>query len=500
MSLSYTTDIIYPSAFGAFQSPIHLSHTAWLGGRASADINKPFTYIDLGCGAGITLCILANCYPQAQFFGVDLNPVHIEQAKRLALDAGLPNVNFYEASFEDLDTLTLPQMDFIGLAGIYSWLSPELRQACLRFAADRMTSNGVLFLHYAALPGNAQIDVLYNLLREAARKGTGSSLQRFRYALGCLCRLRDAGAIFFRQNPHAGAWLQNIEKADPQSMAHEVLNAQRDSLSVRDVSNEIGSHGLEFIANAQLELNDYSMTMPSSVFAEVGDKDPIYAQLMLDTMRAASSRMDVIMHEDPTKPSVQAPDLWVDRLSSGLLREERRKLSERSSVDITGVAYDAVLHATDGKAVQLRQILAATQAQVDVTPVLAVQRLLALKLVHLQRKPFAASGQNLKPRMTSRLNKLLLEEKIEIAGAIPLASPVAGTQTLLPVEDRLALLWILSGDFKAAWKRLQRAGQSVKLEGKPISSASELKSAAKERASAIGPEAIEHLCRLGILE
>src|ERR1700754_5189209 len=134
-SSDYTTDIVYPSAFGVFQERVHMAYAASLGRRAAPRVDgAPFTYCDLGAGAGLTLCVLADCYPEAEFHGVDLNPEHVRRGRALAPQAALSNVTFHEASFADLGRLAPPVFDFIAMGGVYSWIAPELRAACLTFA------------------------------------------------------------------------------------------------------------------------------------------------------------------------------------------------------------------------------------------------------------------------------------------------------------------------------------------------------------------------------
>ena len=266
---SYTTDVAYPSAFGAFQAPIHLAQAAWGAGRGGPALDRPFAYADLGCGAGLTLCVLADCYPDSEFHGVDLNPAHVAQARALAKAAGLSNVVVHEASFADRPKLKTPTLSFAGLSGVYSWLPSGLRRACLDFLGERLAPDGAVFLHYAALPGNAQVDALYSLIREVAREAPGDSVDRFRHACGVVGRLRAAGARFFRINPPADAWFAQLAGHDPRGMAHEVLNAQSVSLSARDAEDEARAGGLAFVANAQLELNDLALTAPDALRADL---------------------------------------------------------------------------------------------------------------------------------------------------------------------------------------------------------------------------------------
>lgn len=489
---TYTTDVAYPSAFGAFQAPVHLLQAAWGAGYAGAATDRPFAYADLGCGVGLTLCVLADCYPDAEFHGVDLNPQHVAQARALAKAAGLSNVVVHEASFADLPSLKIPPLAFAGLSGVYSWLPASLRHACLGFLSERLTPDGAVFLHYAALPGNAQVDALYALIREVAREAPGDSVERFRHACAVVGRLRAAGARFFKINPQADAWFGQLKGHDPRGMAHEVLNAQSVSLSARDAADEAAANGLSFVANAQLELNDMALTAPDALRADMDGLSRVAREMLLDAVRNTHSRMDVLMRADA--PAAGAPPpLWVDRLSRGPLTEERRVLSGRTGLDLLAPAYNAFLARVDGAAAPLAE-LAATPEAAEV-----VQRLAALKLVNLLRQPYAQATPSGQPRLLSRLNQLVLQDQIESSGPTPFASPVAGTQLLLPPQDRLALLHLVGGDFKAAWKRLSIAGQSAKMDGLAIDGPEALQAAAARRGEALRAQMVPTLARLGIL-
>ncbi|HEY3947835.1 class I SAM-dependent methyltransferase [Phenylobacterium sp.] len=500
VSSGYTTDIVYPSAFGVFQAPIHLAYAASLGGRAAPRLDgAAFTYCDLGTGAGLTLCVLADCYPEAQFHGVDINPEHVRRGRALAEAAGLSNVTFHEAGFADLGRLSLPALDFVAMGGVYSWIAPELRAACLSFARDRLTERGAVFVHYGALPGNSQIDALYALLRETAAGIEGDSLTRFAEACRIVEGLRAAKARFFQYNPFAAAWMDQVAGQDPRAMAHEVLNAQRASLWAADVAAEARAAGLSYVANAQLELNDLGLCAPPDMREALARLAPAAREMALDTLRNANSRMDVLMRADAPAEAAP-PSLWLDRMTRGPLAAERQALGRRARLDLSDPLYADILAETEHGAARLPQLLAAPGLEGREGLRLAVERLIALKLVNVLRRPYAPVRPGAGDlSMPSRLNRLVLEGQVEAAGALPFASPVAGTQVLLPLEDRLALLAMLGGDLSAAWERLRASGRTLKHEGKAVASAADLAAAAQARAAAIGEPMTTQLQGLGVL-
>lgn len=500
---TYTVDIAYPSAFGAYQAPIHMAYAASLGGKRAVPIDGAFRYCDLGCGAGLTLCVLADCYPQAEFHGVDINPTHIAAAQSLAKRAGLANVHFHEGTLSDLSVLKLPSFDFVALSGIYSWLDTETRRQALISIAGLLNKSGLLFLHYSALPGNNQIDALYNMVREIAAGVEGNSLIRFEKAVEVIRKVASADATFFRANPFARAWLDGIGKQDPRSMAHEVLNAQRTSLSVRDVAEEMGPHGLSFVSNAQIEFNHLALVAPAVLENDLAAAPRIAREMLLDTIRNAHSRMDIYASAEGEANFTDSVGFFaIDRLSSGALLDERRKLTAASGVNFLAPIYGDLLAACKPPAGTISQLLKdenLARYQIAET-VAALQHLIATKLVHVLCKPYgAAATAGDKVRMSSRLNGMLLEEQIETAGQIPFASPVAGTQLLLPPADRLALLSLVDGDFDSAWKRISTAGQRVNYRGKPVTDPHQLRDVANERAADMAHLLVPKLSSLGVI-
>lgn len=129
----------------------------------------------------------------------------------------------------------------------------------------------------------------------------------------------------------------------------------------------------------------------------------------------------------------------------------------------------------------------------------AVQQLVASELVHLLFHPYGAIAAKEPADLASPLNRLLLSERIESAGALTLAPRVAGTQVMLAPADRLALL-ALVGRFGAAWARVRAAGQRITQEGRLVESAAQLARLVEMRAEAIGLAMIRHLRQLGVVE
>ena len=65
--------------------------------------------LDIGCGRGKALLVMAKQYPNTRFTGIDLSTEAIEQARAEADDAGLTNVSFLIRDLSDFDIRSEPQ-------------------------------------------------------------------------------------------------------------------------------------------------------------------------------------------------------------------------------------------------------------------------------------------------------------------------------------------------------------------------------------------------------
>lgn len=143
-----------------------------------------FRYVDMGCGQGVHLAILAALHPDAEFWGVDFMPVHIGHARQLAERAGLANVHFIEADFlalqQDLEAgkvlpggLTLGDVDYVVAHGISTWVAPAVREALFALASALLRPGGFFYNSYNAFPGWLDAVPFQNLVLQLQRRSGG---------------------------------------------------------------------------------------------------------------------------------------------------------------------------------------------------------------------------------------------------------------------------------------------------------------------------------------
>src|SRR5690606_8776735 len=221
----YVVDIDYTDGYYRELAPELLRFVALLGGVQRLEPQEGFNYCELGCGNGRSLVLHAAADPRGRFFGVDFNPAHILNARNLAREAGAGNAVFLENSFAELHEVDLPEMDFITLHGVHSWVSVENRQHITAFIRRRLKPGGLIFISYNCLPGLAALQPLQRLLMSQAARGSGPLGGRIRAALDFANRLDQAGASYFRLNPVVKSRLDSLGKQSTGYLAHEYFNA-----------------------------------------------------------------------------------------------------------------------------------------------------------------------------------------------------------------------------------------------------------------------------------
>ena len=73
----YDVSVAYPSYFIREMAPNWLDFCIGAQGFEAPRREAAYRYLDLGCGQGFHLCILAAANPDAQFVGIDFDAAYI---------------------------------------------------------------------------------------------------------------------------------------------------------------------------------------------------------------------------------------------------------------------------------------------------------------------------------------------------------------------------------------------------------------------------------------
>ncbi len=292
----YVTEVLYTEHFFRELAPAWLNYVAVLNGCQPRPLDPGFTYMELGCGLGQSVSLLAGAHPQGRFFGVDFNPAHIDWARRYAASAEIGNVEFLERSFLDLSAQEVPECDFIVLHGVYAWVSPEVRAGIQRIFRERLKPGGLAYVSYNCLPGWAADSPLQKLVYETARHLSGDATQRTQAALKSIEELVGAKFAYFNATPTAGKMAAKMSERNANYLAHEFLNDHWNPFYSSDVADEMANAKLNFVGSATLAENHLELLGSDDLQAKVkAQPSQRLRQLFQDLAQNQRFRRDVFV-------------------------------------------------------------------------------------------------------------------------------------------------------------------------------------------------------------
>lgn len=259
----------YVNTFFREISPVWLSYVAALRGLRTCRLDRPFTYMELGCGLGHSSIVNAGAFPAGRFHACDFNPSHIEAARAYAAAIGVDNIEFHESSFEALLDRELPSFDFIVLHGVYSWVDDRARHAVRAFIQRRLKAHGLVYVSYNCLPGWALEAPLRRLLLELAHGEAGSLPERAERALSKLRMMSAAGLAYFNVNIAAQGAVNAYAKQPRDYLVHEFLTDSWTPFYSVDVSDEMRRIGLEYVGSATLADNHEALLLESHAMSAI---------------------------------------------------------------------------------------------------------------------------------------------------------------------------------------------------------------------------------------
>ncbi len=290
----YVTEIEYEYYYFGDLAPSLMDYVCLQMGHRPPVVGGEYHYCELGCGLGLSSLALAAANPRGRFVAVDLNPNHVVTARRLADEAGIDNVEFIEGSFEDLGDRDLPPFDYVGLHGVWSWVSPEARNAILTFVEDRLATGGVVYLSYNDAVGWERRRTLRHLFKELVERAPGTLQQQIEHAMFVIGELVEEGNGYFKDNEVAKGWLEATRKASPRYLAHEYLNEHWQPYYHAEVAGQLRDARLGFVGSTDV-LRNFDRYVLIGKAAELAERlaDPWISETFKDLVSNWGLRRDV---------------------------------------------------------------------------------------------------------------------------------------------------------------------------------------------------------------
>jgi hypothetical protein len=433
---------------------------------------------ELGFGQGVSLAIHAAA-GAAAWHGNDFNPGHVLHASRLveasAAPARLTDQAFREFARRD----DLPQFDYIGLHGVWSWISDDNRQAILDFIRKNLRVGGVVYCSHNVLAGWARFLPLREYMMDCLPSDAGrSDPEAIRAAVAQLDKLAGLRARFIEGDSRITDTIALLMKADPRYIAHEYLNRDWRPMSFADAGRLLSQAKLTYACSANLQ--DHA----ESTYLHTEQKK------LLDAAPSVAHRenlRDLFMNRRFRQ------DYWVRGARKLALRphtEAIRSLEFMLTVDtetaegkiaanigiskLPEAGYKALINRLADHQRHSFGALAEAMAAEKLTPPNVSQMLMMLchrgHAALCQPEPVAEAAR----AATDRLNSHIMQASRARSGINALASPVTGGGIGIGRIDQLLLLGHREGARSAGqlaafvWSCLSEQGERLVREGKTI--------------------------------
>lgn len=247
----YVADIGY--TFGYYQelNPLRLKLAFLNAGLAFPEVGCA---CELGFGQGVSTNLHAAA-SLTQWHGTDFNPGHASFARELAHISG-SDAHLRDDAFADFcNRADLPEFDFIGLHGIWSWISEANRATLVDFIRRKLKTGGVVYISYNTLPGWSGFAPVRHLMTQHAAsmgaEGTGI-VSRIDASIDFTEALLATKPLYARVNPSVRDQLTKVKGQNRHYVAHEYFNADWDPMYFSDVAKRLAPAKLSFACSANL--------------------------------------------------------------------------------------------------------------------------------------------------------------------------------------------------------------------------------------------------------
>ena len=508
----YVLDTDYTWGFYGGQSPAAMAYAARLNGVSPPAIDRPFRYLELGCGNGVTANVCAAMFPRAEFVALDINADHIANAASLASASGLSNVTFLEQSIGLFASRKHDPFDFISLHGVYSWVSESVRREIVNTISAHLAPGGLVYVSYNTMPGWAAVSPLRQLMVKYAEHKTGSSIERAQESIRYLEFLRDNDAAYFSKYPECSKFVDDLLEVDPKYVVHEYFNSNWQPQYFFEVATEMSRAGLRYCGTTSWSKNYFDISIPREFqeFLLTADSDfarETHKSLILNER----FRMDVFAKSGPPVSGSERTELSRELIISSVVPE--REVSRRIQVGDVNLNYDAEIYDTlipilcEGRTTvgelwelpELRRYSRAfiTDSVNNLVPGGQFQVLIAPAI-----RPVLETGDEF--RLTADINRRLLAARLLVDDGCFQASSILGTALHLDVMSGLIVRGTeaagAAGAVDWAVELLIRIGQTLQIDGERIEDADRCRQLLKDEQARFDARGRALLEKFGLIE
>lgn len=491
-SQGYVTDINYTHGYYGELNPARLSWALACKGIVAPKVE---TACELGFGQGLST-VLHSTASDIDWWATDFNPTQAGGAQTLA-DEGNAAAHLFDQSFAEFcGRDDLPDFDFIGLHGIWTWISDENRRIIVDFARRKLKTGGVFYISYNTLPGWSGAAPMRNLIAQhgAIMGAPGTPIpERIDAALEFTEKLFDLNPGYIRSQPYVNDRLKKIKEQDRSYLAHEYFTEDWQPMYYAEMARWLQDAKLSFAGSAHFldAVDAMNLTTDQQEFMKtIPDLD--FQQTVRDYMVNQQFRRDYWVKGAQILPKIEQVEIL--RQQSIVLVKPRDTI-ELKAVGSLGEAamtediYNPILDIlSDYKPKTMDEIEAALSG--GSTDIGQLVQAITVLIGNNSVQPVQNADVTTKSKEQCAKLNLHLQKKARSSNDISvLVSPVTGGGISV---GRFAQLFMLArsqghktvkewADF--AWKCLAAQGQLIRKNGEALQTPEENKAELEEQAT-----------------
>jgi SAM-dependent methyltransferase len=275
--------------------PARVAAVARLGGWRAPPVASA-RILELGCARGGNLLPMAAGLPEATLVGIDASARQIDDARRIAVEAGLANVTFVRARFDEMQ-IDDRSFDYVICHGVLSWIPESERTALLARIARALRGDGVACVSFNVLPGWYDRLAARDWLRFAA-SSLGRPAEDAAGSLAWLAAQMSPEQADARRR--LGAVARRLEETGPVYAAHEYLAPEHHALLVSTFLAEASTAGLGYLGDAVPATTALDL-LPDEARERARTLDPIAVQQLVDFVRCTAFRRALLVRADAAR-------------------------------------------------------------------------------------------------------------------------------------------------------------------------------------------------------
>lgn len=503
----YVTDVSYTFGYYGELNPIRCRLPLLMVGHHAPKVENA---CELGFGQGLSVSIHAASQPGVKWYGTDFNPAQAAFASELVRLSGA-DAKLYDQAFADFcNRSDLPDFDFIGLHGIWTWISDTNRAVLVDFIRRKLRPDGVLYISYNTLPGwSAAAPVRHLMKRHAEVMGAQGQgvIGRTDAAMGFIDQFLALEPLYAKANPGAAERFNQIKGQDRRYLAHEYMNRDWHPMYFADMENWLGDAKVGFAGSAHTldNLTEVNMTPQQAEFMR-SISDVSLRETIRDYCVNQQFRRDYwVRGVRPLTGPEQVAALREERVVLVTGREDLPK-SVRGLVGEAGLLDEIYQPIFELLLDHKPHTIEALENHVGGKGVPFAKLISALTLLTgLGTVQSAAPGQDVAKAKTrtQALNKLIARRSVSAVDIAHLASPVTGGG--IAAQRFQQMFWLSKQNggktpddwARAAWAQLEAQGQAILKDGKTLQGEANL-TELREQAEAWGAKILPIWTALGI--